>query len=32
MRYVVVILQPEPGEMFERDGYELCTSIIVKRG
>ena len=32
MRYVVVILAPEPGEAFERDGYEMCTSVIVKRG
>ena len=32
MRYVVVILAPEPGEAFKRDGYEIYASVIVKRG
>ena len=32
IRYVVVILVREPGETFERDGYEMCASVIVKRG
>ena len=32
MRYVVVILRLEPCEMFERDGYEMCTNVIIKKG
>ena len=32
MRCVVVILAPKPSEAFERDGYEMCASVIVKRG
>ena len=32
MKYVVVILAPEPGEVFERDGYEICSNVIIERG
>ena len=32
MRYVVVILVLEPGVVFEKDGYEICASVIVERG
>ena len=27
-----MILVPEPGEAFDRDGYEVCSSVIIERG
>ena len=27
-----MILAPEPGEAFDRDGYEVCSSVVIERG
>ena len=27
-----MILAPKPGEAFERDGYEICSSVVIERG
>ena len=27
-----MILVPKPGEASDRDGYEVCSSVIIERG